>query len=115
MALSQGTKDAVDAMNNVDKALLALYTAGHDDTDKAIDLGKAMVTEYWPYINLDALTYDNLALAILKATDDYWVRIYRKYKAAESEVVRQQLLAEADEYMEQEYPLDDLQEPIPEP
>ena len=111
MALSQGVKDTVDAMNNVDKALLALYTAGHDDTDKAIDLGKAMVTEYWPYMNIDALTYELLALAILKATNDYWVRIYRKYKAAEAEVVRLQKIAEADEYMEPENPLDDLNEP----
>ena len=111
MALSQGVKDTVDAMSTVDKALLALYTAGHDDTSKAIDLGKAMVKLYWKNLDGDTLTNNQLALAILLATNDYWTGIYRAYKADEADITRQALIDAANEHMAQENPLGDMPEP----
>ena len=112
MALTQAHKDVVGGMNDIDKALLMLYIGGHDDSNKAVILGDALIAVYWPHlIEEDAVTNELRARAIVKASDEFWVNHYDAYKANQAETRRIELLEEAAIEMNAENPLDDMPAP----
>jgi len=50
MSLTQGIKDAIDGMNDIDQALVILYVLGSDNDQVAISLGTEIIEQRFPQV-----------------------------------------------------------------